>query len=133
MAIDITQLVKDQLEPVLGLDTTIEAAIPRQVAAQLALRQWSIAAIADDQAVYISILATKALVPRLLQKFALRIEEAKGGPSEARFAKAVEYLIALMGELREQADLAAWNVDPKEFKPGQLRKPSYPTPDLKEI
>ena len=131
MAVDPTQLVKDQLDPVLGLDPTIEAAIPRQIEAQAALRGWAVGSMSQDAAVYVAILATKAMIPRLLVKFSLRVEEAKGGPAEAKYAKACDFLTALMKELEQQADAAAWNVDPSDYKPGSLLKPSYPKPDIK--
>jgi len=122
MAVDMVQLVKDQFEPVLGLDPTIEAAIPRQVEAQIALQGWIAAGLTDQQRVYISILATKGLIPRLLAKFAQEIQRVKGGPAETEFQNAVEFLKALQTELNSQVKAAAKQTDPADVETD--RKPS---------
>lgn len=114
MAIDITQLVRDQLEPVLLLDPTIEAAIPRQVEAQIALQGWAISSIDDQKSVYIYALATKAMIPRLLLKFSQEVQEAEAGPAKAIFADACKFLEALQKEMADQVKRAAWEADPED-------------------
>ena len=114
MAIDMIQLVRDQLEPVLLLDPTLEAAIPRQVDAQLALQRYPINGYDDSKAVYVSVRATKALIPRLLLKFSQEVQEAEAGPAKAKFADAVKFLEALQKEMADQAKAAAWEADPED-------------------
>ncbi len=114
MAISAIQLVKDQLEPVLTLDTTIEAAIPRQVEAQIALQGWPLSSMTDQRSVYISLRATQALIPRLLLKFSQSLKKAVGGPAETEFQDAVNFLQALQKELAEQVKAAAKEVDPED-------------------
>jgi hypothetical protein len=129
MAIDPVQLVKDQLEPVILLDTTIYDVIPRQVEAQIALQGLVAAEITDQQAVYVSILATAGLIPRLLIKFAQEVKKAKGGPAEVEFQDAVKFLEALQKTLAEQRKQAAKEVDPDDaVEP--YRPAGYPKPDV---
>ena len=115
MSVDAVQLVTDQLEPVLTLDTTIEDAIPRQVEAQIALHGWTGISLSDQRAVYVSVLATKALIPRLLLKFSQEVKKAKGGPAETEFMDAVEFLKALQAELTAQVRAAALEADPDDL------------------
>jgi hypothetical protein len=128
MSVDPEQLVKDQLDPVMTLDPTIEAAIPRAIEAQIALQGYPVA-ISERQAVYISILATKALIPRLLLKFMQEVQRAKGSDAEAEFADAIKFLEALQKELTAQANKAAAEADPEDVdeKPG----PSWPTSGMR--
>jgi len=114
MAIDIVQLVKDQLDPVLTLDPGLDAAIPRQVDAQIALQGWSAVTVSDRQGVYISTLATQALIPRLLMKFAQEIKRAKGGDAEAEFMDAIKFLEALQKQLAAQVNRAAKEAAPED-------------------
>jgi len=128
MAIDMAQLVKDQLEPVLELDPTLEAVIPRQVAAQTALQGWAAAGLSEQQSVYVSILVTKALIPRLLLKFSQEIKRAKGGPAETEFHDAVKFLEALQKELEAQARAAAKEADPEDAVDGAIIRPPLTGP-----
>ena len=107
------QLVRDQLEPVLLLDPTIEEAIPRQVEAQVALQNYG-PDLDDRKMVYVSVRATQALIPRLLLKFSQKVQKAKGGPAEAEFADAVKFLEILQRTLEELAKVAAWEADPQD-------------------
>jgi hypothetical protein len=114
VAINITQLVRDQLDPVLTLDPTITDAIPRQIDAQIALQGWATSDLTEQKSVYISVLATKGLIPRLLLKFSQKVAKAKGGPAEAEFVEAIKFLEALQKELAAQAKAAAWEADPDD-------------------
>lgn len=114
MAVSAIQLVTDQLEPVLLLDPTIEAAIPRQVDAQIALQGWAVSAVTDQRAVYIAILSTKALIPRLLLKFSQEVQTAEAGPAKAVFQDACRFLEALQNELEQQAKAAAREAAPDD-------------------
>jgi hypothetical protein len=114
MAVDAVQLVTDQLDPVFTLDAGLAAAIPRQVAAQIALQGWTSAALSEQQTVYISTLATLALIPRLLMKFAQEVKKAKGGDSEAEFMDAIEFLKVLQKALESQANRAAHEAAPED-------------------
>ena len=114
MAISATQLVLDQLEPVLGMDPTMSAAIPRQVEAQIALQGWSVASITDQRAVYIALRATQAMIPRLLIKCSQSLKKAVGGPAETEWQDAVNFLQALQKELADQIKMAAKEVDPED-------------------
>jgi len=134
MAVDAVQLVKDQLDAVLALDPTLtDAIITRQVEAQMELQQYGAATITEQQKVYISVLATQALIPRLLLTFsqAKRLKRAKGGASEAEYEAAIEFLKALQEQLKNQVKLAA-----KEAAPEDLDRPlppGYPKPRIVRI
>lgn len=117
----MTQLVRDQLEPVLLLDPAIEAAIPRQVDAQIALQGWAVSSLDDQKSVYVALLATKGLIPRLLLKFSQKVAKAKGGPAEAEFVDAIGFLEALQKELTAQVKAAAWEADPEDIVAGDLK------------
>lgn len=117
----MTQLVVDQLEPVFALDTTLEAAIPRQIEAQIALQGWAIASIDDQKSVYVAKLATKSLIPRLLLKFSQEVQEAEAGPAKTVFADAIKFLEALQKELAEQIKSAAWEADPEDVDLDDLK------------
>lgn len=122
MAVDAVQLVKDQLEPVFLLDTSLESIISRQVDAQVALQNWPISEIDDQKMVYISKLTTKALIPRLLLKFSQEVQEAEAGAAKAVFADAIRFLEALQKELEEQCKAAALEADPTDAREyGALR------------
>jgi hypothetical protein len=123
MAIDAVQLVKDQFDPILGLDPGLEAAIPRQIEAQIALQGWTAAGISDQRAVYISVLATQALIPRLLNKFAQEIKRAKGADSEAEFMDAIEFLKALQKQLEQQVNRAAREAAPEDEQGERILSP----------
>jgi hypothetical protein len=102
MAVSASQLVKDQLDPVLLLDPTLEVAIPRQVEAQTALRGWGSITLSDQQIVQVSMLTVKALIPRLLLKFAQEVKKAKGARAEVDFQNAIDFLKALQDEVNNQ-------------------------------
>jgi len=123
MAVDAVQLVKDQLDPVLTLDPGLDAAIPRQVEAQIVLQGWSAATITEKQAVYISVLATKAMIPRLLNKAMQEVKKAKGGPAETEFQDMVEFLKALQKELADQVKAAAHEAAPEDVITDPTRWP----------
>ncbi|MEW6351297.1 MAG: hypothetical protein AB1646_19760 [Thermodesulfobacteriota bacterium] len=114
MAIDSVQLVRDQLDAVLELDPAIGDVIPRQVEAQTALQGYDTVAMSDAQRVYVAILATKGMIPRLLLKFSQEVQEAEGGPAKVKFQEAVEFLKALQAELKEQVKQAAKEADPED-------------------
>lgn len=114
MAIDISQLVKDQLAPVLELDTGIEGSIPRQIEAQMALQGLCLDTMTPGKSVYIALLATKSLIPRLLLTFAQEIKKAKGGEAETEFYDAIEFLKVLQAELEKQIRSAAHEVSPED-------------------
>ena len=121
MDTDINQLVSDQFDPILALDPTIADAIPRQVDAQIKLQGYAVSSLTEQQGVYISVLATAAMVPRVLLKFSLKVGEVKGGPAEAKFVEAIKYLEALERSLNEQIKRAAWEADPEDTV-GQIPK-----------
>jgi hypothetical protein len=125
MAISAIQLVTDQLEPVMSLDPTIEQAIPRQVDAQIALQDWAIADVTDQRSVYIAILTTKALIPRLLLKFSQAVQETEAGAAKAKFAEAIRFLEALQKEMTEQAKAAAREADPEDAIDLECRRPTF--------
>ena len=124
MAISAIQLVTDQLEPVLLLDPTIEAAISRQVDAQIALQGWAVSDVTDQRSVRIAILSTKALIPRLLLKFAQEVQQAEAGPAKAVFQDACKFLEALMKELEAQAQVAAREESPEDAIEIDKRRPT---------
>lgn len=124
MAISSVQLVLDQLEPILGLDPTMSAAIPRQVEAQIALQGWSVASITDQRAVYIALRATQAMIPRLLIKCSQSLKKAVGGPAETEWQDAVNFLQALQKELADQIKAAAKEVDPEDALDTSATRPT---------
>lgn len=117
MAVDAVQLVRDQLEPVISKDPTLDAAIVRQVEAKIALQGWTPSELTEQQEVYISVLATKGLVPRLLIWAGQRLKAAKGGPAEAEWQDLVRFLEALQRELTAQVKEAAKEADPEDVEP----------------
>ena len=78
VSIDSAQLAMDQLDPVIALDPTISLAVSRQVEAVTALHSWIGVALTDQQRVYVRLLALKAMIPRLLLKFAQGIRSKAG-------------------------------------------------------
>jgi hypothetical protein len=124
MAVSAIQLVTDQLEPVFTLDTTLEAAISRQVDAQIALQGWAVSDVTDQRSVRIAILSTKALIPRLLLKFAQEVQQAEAGPAKAVFQDACKFLEALMKELEAQVKAAAWEEEPEDALELDRRRPT---------
>ena len=124
MAISATQLVLDQLDPILGLDPTMSAAIPRQVEAQIALQGWSVSSITDQRAVYIALRATQAMIPRLLIKCSQSLKKAVGGPAETEWQDAVNFLEGLRKELADQIKAAAKEVDPEDALDTSATRPT---------
>lgn len=116
MPIDPVQLVTDQLETVFALDSTLQAIIPRQVEAQIAVQGWSSDVLTDQQNVYVGLLALKSIIPRLLLTFAQEVEKAEGGHAKVQFQKAYEYLKQLQGEVKEQLTAAAKETDPSDVE-----------------
>lgn len=112
MAVDMQVLVENRLSPLFSLDPTLQNIIPSEITAQIALQGWSLAAIDDQKAVYLSLLTTRALVPRLLLKFSIGVKRAKGGPAEAEYMDAIKFLEALREELTVQLRAAAAEADP---------------------
>ncbi len=109
MAINPVDLVTDDLQPLFLLDTEIEAAIVDRVAAVQAMKGW--VTLTDQQAVYVALLTTKALVPRILLKFSQEIQKVKGGKSETDFVKAIDYLNALREEIDEMLGMFPSDID----------------------
>ena len=124
MAISSVQLVLDQLEPILVMDPTISAAIPRQVEAQIALQGWSVSSITDQRAVYIALRATQAMIPRLLIKCSQSLKKAVGGPAETEWQDAVNFLEGLRKELADQIKAAAKEVDPEDALDTSATRPT---------
>ena len=125
MAVSTTQLVLDQLEPILGLDPTMSAAIPRQVEAQIALQGWSVSNMTDQRAVYIALRATQAMMPRLLIKCSQSLKKAVGGPAETEWQDAVDFLKQLQEELERQIKMAAKEVDPEDALEIDQHRPTF--------
>jgi len=128
VSIDSQQLVMDQLDPVVALDPTISIAVTRQVEAVTALHSWVHAALTDRQRVYVSLLALKAMIPRLLLKFAQGIKKAKGGPADAEFQAAEKFLLHLQKEVNEQLERAAKEASPDDVT---ILLPAYPAIGVK--
>jgi hypothetical protein len=103
MAIDPVALVTQDLQPLFLLDAALEATITPRVAAMQAMKGWS--TLTDQQAVYIALLTTKALIPRILGKFSQEVQKVKGGKSEVDLVKAIEYLNALREEIDEMLSM----------------------------
>jgi hypothetical protein len=115
MSVDPQQLALDLLDPVVSLDATLSAAVSRQIDAQTALQEYT-TPLTDKQSVYVSVLAVKALIPRLLLRFAQELKKAVGGPAEAEFQDAIRFLEALQKEMTAQARAAALAVDPEDIE-----------------
>ena len=128
MSIDSTQLVMDQLDPVIALDPTISLAVSRQVEAVTALQSWVGAALSDQQRVYVSLLTLKAMIPRLILTFAKRIKKAKGGVADAEFQAAEKFLVQLEKEVNDQLERAAKEAAPDDMT---LQLPAYPLVGVK--
>lgn len=114
MAVDSTTLALDMLAPVLSLDDGISAATERAVEAQTALQGFDGIVMSEKQKVYIGLLATKHMIPRLLLLFAQKIKSAKGGTAAVEYHKAVEFLQSLQDELKDLIKQAAHEVDPTD-------------------
>jgi hypothetical protein len=127
MAVDPVQLVKDDLAIAIALDATLEAIIAPRVEATIALQGWEGVVISNQQKAYVAILTTKALLPRVISKFARMVQEAKGGPAEAKFVDAIEAMKLLQTELKDAVKLAAKNVDPADAVEDATQLPNYPT------
>jgi len=102
MVLDPVALVVNRLQPCFAADPGLEAAIPVEVAAQWPFTAKFQGCDPDALAVYVSLLATRALITRLLLTFGQRVQSAKGGPAEATFAPMVQYLKALSDEMDTQ-------------------------------
>lgn len=116
--VSIEQLVINRLSPVFSLDTTLHSVIPDEITAQIALQGYSLLDVDDRKAVYIALLTTKALIPRLLLKFSMRLESVKGGPAETQWVDAIKFLEALREELVGQLRFAAREVEPEDVDLG---------------
>lgn len=114
MAISPTQIALDTLAPILSLDNGITAAVTRAVEAQTALQGWDGILMTEAQKVYVGLLATKYMIPRLLLIFAQKIKTAKGGTASVEYHKAVEFLTQLMTEVKDQIKQAAHEVNPTD-------------------
>ena len=128
MSIDSAQLAMDQLDPVVALDPTISLAVTRQVEAVTALHSWIGVALTDQQRVYVGLLALKAMIPRLLLKFAQGIKKAKGGVADAEFQAAEKFLLHLQSEVNDQLERAAKEAAPDDVT---LQIPAYPAVGVK--
>ncbi|MGC8602141.1 MAG: hypothetical protein ACP5VS_00465 [Desulfomonilaceae bacterium] len=128
MTIDSAQLAMDQLDPVIVLDPTISLAVTRQVEAVTALKGWTEAALTDQQRVYVSLLALKAMIPRLLLKFGQGIKKAKGAVADAEFQAAEKFLLYLQSEVNDQSERAAKEAAPDDVT---LDLPAYPAVGVK--
>lgn len=115
MAIDPVQLVKDQFAPIMDKSAWLSPAIPRQVEAQSALQGLSAATMTDKQAVYVSVLASYALIGPLLIEFAGKKAKAKGGPAEVEWQQAQDFLELLQKQLAQQVKMAAKEVAPEDL------------------
>jgi len=133
MAVNAVQLVTDQLSPVLALDADLPAKIGRQVEAQIVLQGWSAVGLDDQKTVYVSVLATQALLTPLILLFSQRqkLKRAKGGTSEAEYQEAIDFLKALQEQLKAQVKLAAKEAAPEDAE--VLRPPGYPKPDVRRL
>ena len=133
MAVDAIQLVTDQLDPVHRARFSPPGVIERQVEAQIALQGWTAEGLSEQQAVYISTLATQALIPRLILKFsqAMKLKRAKGGSAEAEYQAAIDFLKALQEQLKAQVKLAAHEAAPED-EPG-VQPPAYPMSGIVRI
>ena len=128
MSIDSAQLAMDQLDPVIAIDPTISLAVSRQVEAVTALHSLVGAALTDQQKVYVSLLALKAMIPRLLLKFAQGIKKAKGAVADAEFQAAEKFLLHLQTEVNDQLERAAKEAAPDDV---MLQLPAYPAVGVK--
>ena len=112
MTISASQLVLDQIDPILTLDPTITAAVTRRVDAEIAVQGYAMATATDAEMVYISDLTLQALIPRMILKFTQELKKAKGGPAEVEFQSAIDFLKALQTQLKDKVKQTAAQVDP---------------------
>lgn len=112
MAVSANQLVLDQLDPILSLDTTITAAILRRVDAEIAIQGYALLTMTDAEQAYIGDLVLQAMLPRLILKFSQDLKKAKGGPAEVEFQSAIDFLKQLQSQLKDKIKQTASQVDP---------------------
>lgn len=112
MAVSANQLVLDQLDPILSLDTTITAAILRRVDAEIAIQGYALLTMTDAEQAYIGDLVLQAMLPRLILKFSQELKKAKGGPAEVEFQSAIDFLKQLQSQLKDKIKQTASQVDP---------------------
>lgn len=114
MAVSASQLVLDQLDPILSLDATITQAITRRVDAEIAIQGYAILTMTDAEQAYIGDLVLQAMLPRLILKFSQELKKAKGGPAEVEFQTAIDFLKTLQSQLKDKIKQTASQVDPAD-------------------
>ena len=112
MSVSANQLVLDQLDPILALDTTITAAILRRVDAEIAVQGYATLTMTDAEQAYIGDLVLQAMLPRLILKFSQELKKAKGGPAEVEFQSAIDFLKTLQSQIKDKIKQTASQVDP---------------------
>lgn len=122
MAIDVSTLVMDQLDPVTGLDSTIQLAVNRAIEAQVALR--GLGDTPDnDQKVLLSLYVLRSLIPRLILKFALKIKDVKSVKAEAKYDRAMRYLELLAESVEKEISDAEQEVTPETLEGANVAWP----------
>jgi hypothetical protein len=114
MAVSASQLVLDQLDPILTLDATITQAITRRVDAEIAIQGYAVLTMTDAEQAYIGDLVLQAMLPRLILKFSQELKKAKGGPAEVEFQTAIDFLKTLQSQLKDKIKQTASQVDPAD-------------------
>lgn len=125
MAVDPNRLVENYLNFAINLDSTLKAAIPECVEAEIAIQGWAGLELTEQQKAYVAKLATKGMLPRIIGDFTRKMQSVKGGPAEAEYVDAIEALKLLQKELTAAVNAAAKNVDPADVEDALL--PTYPT------
>lgn len=103
MAIDVSTLVMDQLDPIVDLDSTIQQAVNRAIEAQTALRGFG-ATLDDQQKVMLSLYVLRNMIPRLSLKFAMKIKDVESVKARARYDRAAQYLELLAKKIEQEID-----------------------------
>jgi len=115
MAIDVSTLVMDQLDPVSLLDSTIQQAVGRAIEAQTALHGFT-GTIDDQQKALLALYVLRNLIPRLSLKFAMKIKDVKSVKAEAKYDRAIQYLELLAKKVEQEIDDAEREVSPESVE-----------------
>lgn len=115
MAIDVSSLVMDQLDPIVALDTTIQIAVTRAIEAQTVLHDFG-PTPDDKQKALLALFVLRNLIPRLSLKFAMKIKDVKSVKAEAKYDRAIQYLELLAKKIEQEITDAEKEVTPENVE-----------------
>lgn len=115
MAIDVSTLVMDQLDPISSLDSTLQQAVTRVIESQTALRGFG-TTLDDQQKVLLSFYVLRNMIPRLSLRFAMKIRDVQSVKAKARYDQAVQYLELLAEKVEGEITDAERELTPENIE-----------------